>query len=93
MHALRLTLACVLTLSTLPSCSGQDDSASREEGGSCPVNQSLWYVEAGCGPEIEPQCMSAPPPCADAFCGCSGLTIYGCGVTREPYRYKGACED
>jgi hypothetical protein len=91
MNSLRLALICLWPLSTLAACSGQDDFAPLLEKVSCPANQSLWYSEAGCGPEIAPHCMGPPPPCADAFCSCSGQTIYSCGVTREPYRYKGVC--
>jgi hypothetical protein len=59
----------------------------------CPEDTYLAYRNPGCGePPAIVECLGVPPPCADEYCSCEGVTIYGCGQVGEPFEHIGACD-
>jgi hypothetical protein len=59
----------------------------------CPIDTHLAYLNPGCGePPPIVDCLGIPPPCADEYCSCEGLTVYGCGQVSEPFAHIGPCE-
>lgn len=61
------------------------------DGAVCPGGESIWYAAPGCGVDAVGTCGTAPPPCADEYCSCTGKTVIGCGVVSEPFAHAGPC--
>lgn len=67
--------------------SGCDDKKEAAPDGTCQSPLLPIYTKAGCGKDVQPDCLGGAGACASNACGCDGKVIVTCN-NYSPQKYQ-----